>query len=88
MEKEVFSPNGKLLSKQEIKEYRAIKKYLIRKMKNSPRYYKQLQMGDLSQYEEVLEELKLKDQDGKLINDEEIYQLIDFENMQDKGVEK
>lgn len=84
MEKEIFSPKGEPLSEQEIREYIAIKKYLIQKMKNSPRYHKQLQTGDLSEYNKILEELKFKDKDGNLIDDEEIYALIKFEDEEEE----
>lgn len=84
----VFSPKGEKLSKDEIKEYMTIKKILIRQMRRSPNFYKQLETGDLSEYYAVLEELKLKDENGNKLDDKDIYEILGIEQVNNEELEE
>ena len=84
----IFSPKGEELSVEKIKEYMSVKKYLIRKIKSSPNYNKQLEWGDLSEYNEILKEMQLRDENGNPIDDETIYQMFNLKNTEKLEDEK
>ena len=84
----IFSPKGEELSIEEIKEYMSVKKYLIRKIKSSPYYYKQLEWGDLSEYNAILKELELRDGNGNPIDDEMIYQMFNLKDLENGADEE
>lgn len=82
--KKIYTPKGEeLTSIEEIREYIMTKNFTLREMRKSPYFAMQFENGDLSDYNRIAENIKLRDQDGNIIEDEEIYYLLkEAENTQ------
>ena len=80
LKKKLFSPNGKELSSiEEIKEYMMIRENTLREMRKSSFFAWQFESGDLSHYNKIADNLKVKDEEGNNVDDEDIYLLIKSE---------
>ncbi len=79
--RKLYTPDGEELSTvEEIKIYMMSKNYMLKEMKKSPYYFQQLENQDLSEYNEVVEKFKIRDQDGNPVEDSEIIDMILEEN--------
>lgn len=76
MKVKVYLPDGTLAGISEIIEFMISRRALIEQMRRSPYFHKQLQSGDLSDYNKQIENLKFRDENGNTIEDDEVINLI------------
>lgn len=72
-----FSPNGtEINSIEELRNYMMTKNFTLKELRRTPYFAMQFEKGDLSDYNRLAENLKLRDQNGTPVEDEYIYELI------------